>query len=346
MYPLWREKMKQIRWIDWVILFLVGFVLFLAASGAAVASWDEPQVKLTPGTWQVVEFTNDGDKPENLTVTNISAPDVLLSYVVVSPVSIPPSSAENVVIQFAYVPTSVRESIPQDVFSVQIDGLIVYLDLSVPLPENAENRWATIEARIDALGTSLADQIAGLAVRITALESIPKQENWMPEAKALWENLIRLGDWTTSKIMELWANIPENSPPTNLAWVVALLDNQEARIRAAIGNDIANLEIERRLAETRDENERLRYVAYAAIAIAIIAAVIAIRRPKLNVPSLKQHQRKFDEIPLGDKIAMLENEISAMKERDDPEDAIKEKESELWELRRQLKPKKPRKGGK
>lgn len=333
--------------IDWALIFLSGIVfliaLLVAFSGSAAASWDQPQVALSPGTWQVIEFTNSENAPENLTVANISAPDVLLPYVVVSPTSVPPSSAENVTIQFAYVPVSVRQSVPHDIFSVQVNGMIVYLDLSVPLPENAENRWAELEARIDALRASFAEQMEDLAVRLTVLESA-EHENWMPEFEALWDNLIRLGDWTTSKIMELWASAPENSPPADMMLWQTMLDDVENELRTEYEQASNQLrqDYEAQIAKTNAENELLRLEVFGAIAGAVIAIVIAIRRPKLTKPSLKLHQKKFEEIPLDDKIAMLENEIDAMRERGDPDDSIKEKERELWELRKQLKPKKKR----
>lgn len=328
--------------IDWFLLALVGIILLLIASGAAIASWSQPQITLTPGTWQTVEFANAENAPENLTIVNISAPDVLLPYVVVSPASIPPSSTENITIQFAYVPISVRDAIPQDVFSVQLNGLIIYLDLSIPLPENAENRWAEIDARFDALEASLMAQIESAVVRITALETAP-DENWVPLIENLRENVMAEVRLLRVEIADLETANHENSSPIDMNWLTALLDNRDEGIRASIGNDIANLELDRKLDEAREENEQLRLTTYVAIAIAIIAAAIAIRRPKLSVPSLKPHHEKFEEIPLDDKISMLENEIDAMRGRGDPEDSIKEKESELWELRKQLKSKSKKK---
>lgn len=225
--------MRQLRWIDWALIFLTVLIMLIATSGAVVAS--EPQITLAPGTWRIVEFVNDENEQENLTITNISAPDVLLPYVVVSPTSIPPLSTENVTVQFAYVPIAVRQSVPEDVFAVRVGGLIVYLDCSVPLPENAENRWAALEARIDALQASFTEQMEGIVARITALESEPESENWVLEIESLREN-VGLGFdgllvWVKSELARIEASIPENSPPTDTSKWDAKLDNLETKLR-------------------------------------------------------------------------------------------------------------------
>ncbi len=325
--------------IDWALISLTTLILLLAASGAAIAS--EPQITLAPGTWRVVEFTNTENERENLTITNISAPDVILPYVFVTPTSIPPLSSENVTVQFAYIPVSVRQSVPQDVFAVKIDGLLVYLDLSVPLPENAENRWAEIDVRIDALEASLSGQIESLIVRMVALES----ENWALEIESLHEN-VGLGFdgllvWVKSELDRIDASIPENSHPVDVEWYVKLLDNREAKIRAAIGNDIANMQIEERMADAESEIDQALYIGFAAIVVAIVAVAVSITRSRATTPSPKV-PRKFltSEVAPEDKVAMLANEIGAMRERGEDADAIREKEQELATLKSQLKPKK------
>ena len=292
--------MKQLNLIDWVLLFLTAFILLLAASGAAVAS--EPQITLAPGTWQVVEFSNSENERENLTIINISAPDVLLPYVVVSPTSIPPLSSENVTVQFAYVDASVRKSVPQDVFAVQVDGLLVYLDLSVPLPENAENRWAELEARIEALRVSFAEQMEGLASRVTALESV-EQENWMPELEALWENLIGLGDWTTSKVMELWEAIPENSPPSDTAEWDAELDNLEKNMLKELADANAQMRrnYEKQIADTKADTERTALIYSVIAAVAAFGGVgVYFKIRKFKGTSEKTSKRRSKEGGKGD----------------------------------------------
>lgn len=274
--------MRQFRWIDWAIVFLTALILLIAASGAAIASWDQPQISLTPGTWQIVEFTNIENEPENLEVVNISTPLELLSYVVISPSSVPANSSENVVIQFAYVPLDIRQAVPQDTFAIQVNGLIVYLDCSVPLPENAENRWAALEARIDALQASLTDQIEGLAARITALESEPEQENWVVEIRALRENLDNYSIWMITRIIALKAQIYEeldkrieNSPPTDTSEWDAKLDNLETKMREERRTDDAQVrqDYEERIADSNEDAEYNTMMWSIGSALAVLGAV-------------------------------------------------------------------------
>jgi len=326
--------------IDWALVFLTPLIMFIAASGAAIASWDQPQITLTPGTWQTIEFTNTENRSENLTITNVSAPDVLLPFVLVSPASIPALSSENIIIQFAYIPSSVRESIPKDVFAVHIAGLLVYLDCSIPLPENAENRWAALEARIDALETSLTGQIESFASRIAVLEST-MPENPTSEIEAIRENLDNLKIWVVDRIIALETNIYdelneriENSTIDTSEWET-MLEEQEAQLKTDFAGYIADMKIdyEGQMAERKAENDRSSMVSYGAIVAAVVALVITLRS-KITMPSLKLPKRhSMVEVASKDKVAMLENEIATMKERGDPEDAIRKKEAEMKVLK-------------
>jgi len=281
-------------------VFLTAFIMFLIAAGAAVAS--EPQVTLAPGTWQIVEFTNAENEQENLDVTNISAPPEILPYVVVSPSSVPANSSENVVIQFAYIPLTIRQAVPQDTFAVSISGIVVYLDLSVPLPENAENRWAELEARIVALQASFTEQMEGIAARITALESV-EQENWEPEFEALWENLIRVEDWMTSnfhQIAELWDAMPENSPSVDvLLWQTMLGDvENELRGEQEWSSNQLRLDYEAQIAKVKKDAESDTMMWSIGSALAVLCGVggyFGIKKKFRDVPEKileKTHRRK------------------------------------------------------
>lgn len=289
--------MRQLHRIDWVLVFIIAIIGLLIASGAAVAS--EPQITLAPGTWRVVEFTNSENEQENLTITNISAPDVLLPYVIVDPASIPPLSTENITIKFTYVIESVRQSIPQDVFAVRVDGLIVYLDCSVPLPENAENRWAALEARIDALGESTMEQMEGLAARITMLESV-EQENLMSEIDELHENIGLAFDgllvWIKSELARIEASIPENSPPSDTSEWYAALDNIENILRRESQNADAQLRrnYEEQDAEAKadaESNTRIWSIGSALAVLCGVGVYFSIRG-RFEGKSKKAHKRR------------------------------------------------------
>lgn len=187
--------------LDWILLIATAILILTAfASLAAASEWDRPSVTLKPSEYQVVSFTNTENKLEDLVIVNISCPDQLLPFVLVLPSSVPAYSTENITIQFVAVPISVRQALPQDVFAVKLIGgnssLVVYLDLSVPIPENV---LADVYARID-----------NLLARIRLLEN-------KPDLQGLVDNL-------SSEIDDLRATIPENTE-----WQ-AKLDNLEARL--------------------------------------------------------------------------------------------------------------------
>ena len=276
--------MRQLRWIDGALVFLTALILLIAASGAAVAS--EPQVTLVPGQATTVVFDNPDNAPIVLTISSISAPDSLIPYLFISPTTISENSSREVTLQFVQIPQSIRENIPPDVYALSVSGgdsdLLVYLDISIPLPENAENRWAALEARIDALQASLTDQIEGLAARITALESEPEQENWVVEIRALRENLDNYSIWMITRIIALKAQIYEeldkrieNSPPTDTSEWDAKLDNLETKMREERRTDDAQVrqDYEERIADSNEDAEYNTMMWSIGSALAVLGAV-------------------------------------------------------------------------
>lgn len=336
--------MRQPRWIDWAIIALIGLILLIAASGAAIAAQSEPQITLAPGTWRFVEFTNDEDEPENLVIKNISAPDSLIPCLFVSPMTIPAHSSREVAFHFIQT-QSIKENILPDNYALRVIGcnrdLLVYLDLSIPLPENAENRWAALDVRIDALDASLSGEIKSLEVRIT-LES----ENWALEIESLREN-VRLGFdgllvWIKSELARIEASIPENSPSIDTAEWEAMLDERETGLRMAFASAIADMKVdhEKQIADAKSETDQARYTSFAAIVVAIAAVAVLIIKSRAARPSPKTPPRFLkSEVAPEDRAAMLENEIGAMRERGEDADAIREKEQELATLKSQLKSK-------
>lgn len=337
--------MKEPRWINWAIIFLTSVILLLIASGAAVA---QPQITLKPGTWQAVEFTNADNQPENLEVTNISAPPELLPYVLVNPTVIPPLSTENVIVQLAYIPVAVRQAIPKDMFAVHINGLLVYLDLTTPLPKNAENRWAEIEADIDALRAWMEEQVDDFIFRIATLESAPK-ENLSPIIENLRENLQELIDARVDGL-RAWAESTFISENPDVEWEQALAE-YDAEIRLEFSNHIADLFIDEQFADLKSRLNFHEMITYAALIAAVVAITIAIKRPRFRRRGLGGSGSlgggAILEVSLEDKAAMLENEIGSMRERGESPELIRQKEVELAALKAKIvpTPKPPKKRG-
>jgi hypothetical protein len=246
-----------------ILILVAALITLLGVTGVIAGSWGQPQITLKPGVWQTVEFTNPENEPENLVVTNISAPVELLPYVFVSPASVPPLSTENVTIQFAYIPTSVRQAIQPDVYAVQINGLLVYLDLTIPTEniENAENlqrKFEDLTSRLDAIGA----QIDNLLARVELLENEPACENLRPEI----ENI-------RAELQLLKAAHLENSPDNS--WMGAA-ENLQARYDGIIGQ--LKLDYEEQIARAKEEaiDTATKYAAIAVVA-SVVIVVLFIR---------------------------------------------------------------------
>jgi len=119
---------------------------------------------LTPGQGTSLTLRNAENVALELELTNVSAPSELLSYVIFHPSSIPPFGEENVWIHFAHVPAALRNQIPQDLYAVRLDGILIYLDLSAPLQD--ENDVGLENFRLEILGL-----VENLRAEISHLEN-------------------------------------------------------------------------------------------------------------------------------------------------------------------------------
>lgn len=327
--------MKRLDWRSWALLVAATILIMIAFAGFAIASeCNPPLITLKPRENEIVEFKTDNALV--LKIDNIAAPPELSSLITVTPSKIPEKSSEEVTIIFACPPTYaaqlIREGLEPKIYRVDINGLRVFLDMTEVPSENAETLQALIDAltqRVNELETLLEDCIA-------AQESAPEPENLMPELEALREDVMaEIEIFRENVRAELEKN--ENNPEP-VGWEAAL-NNLELRLATNFADALADLRSDQerqRVADKSDLDEKI--ISYAAIISIIVTAISVTYLKKSKV--IKKTFRgpptpsKFEAVT-DDQIAMIENEIKAMKERSESTKA-KEIELEILKKRQEL----------
>jgi len=257
-----------VKKIDLALLIAVAILLMIALASLVKAGWDQPQLMLKPGESAVAEFTNTENVVDNLAIQNVSAPTELLPYVSLQPSSVPALSAENVTISFIYVPSSVLETMPRDMFAIKISGLIVYLDISAEVP--SENVLADVYARMD-----------NLLARIRSLETNPDP--------SLQQEIDDMRVWLENINSGMENAISENSDFTA----------QEIEIiKIHINDKLTEMkgEYEQKIAEA-EERSRSNAVAYAGIAVLVSLAIVYIVPKFLRRPEGKLKEKSEEKRP-------------------------------------------------
>lgn len=299
--------------LNMALIFLAALILMLAVKDFGVASdWQQSEVTLVQGQAVVIVFNNPSDAEIILTPSAISAPPELVPYLFVSPTRIPADNSREITLKFIPLSPS-DENIPPGIYALRVSGgdsdLLVSLDLSVLPPENAENRWAAIEARVDALEASLSGRIEELIIAVAALESAPP-ENWALEIESLREN-VKLGFdgllvWIKSELARIEASIPENSPPTDTSEWYAALGELENELREEYIDAAAQLkrDYKAQIADAKADTESNMITYGAIISAFVVAAVVLVKRGGVRKLASKIEKYKpGPPLPKDDKIS-------------------------------------------
>jgi len=311
-------------------------LLVVSSSFALAREWDLPQVSLEPGESVVVVFANETENSVTLTIQNISAPPELLPFVVITPKVINEQTSENVTITFAYVPLELRQSIVPDNYSIQNNGLVVYLNMSGNLEgiprENYDSQIASLESMMNDLKLSVEGQFAALeewvdafSARIEALENAPP-ENWAAEIESV--RLLMLAELDNIRNTHHENNPSENLDNWKDAIVAEIIEHIDTTLAPQLKRDSQTEIVKVRL---EAENNTI-YGAIFSVVLVIAAIIIFGKsgevKKLLKAPVI--HPMHQTQVGLDDQIAMLENQINAMKGRGEP---IEVKELELKILR-------------
>jgi len=289
--------MKSLAYLGRGILIFLALVIALSLMPSASANWDRPSVTLKPGENVVVEYINTENLAKNFAVENISAPDALLPFVVVSPASIAAFDNENIYITFVTVPQSVSSGIAKDTYSIKITGLVVNLDMTEnnPSQENIDNITAeltALRAELNSLRTSISIYLDNLQLQNTRQDQCI--DNLTQCLTALQDNIARIN----IRLDALFAKVYENSPYDNYDveiknmydWIQGANDNVWAQV-----NGLLTVQDEKLLAmqEVVDEN---RTYAYAGIGVAIGVGffMLLIMRFKKSAPSPAAPKKPVD----------------------------------------------------
>jgi hypothetical protein len=282
-------------------------------------------VSLAPGENVVILFTNSDNVTKNLTIENISAPSAILPYVVITPTTIGSYENENVTITFVRIPQSIRATISSDIYSIQIAGLVVYLDMTENYGggENLENQVALLSSRIDVLIANTDNLLAGIKTLENAPSLIPQIENLRAELLLL-----------KAKVYENSDNYAAEIEPMKTRYDQAL-----TQIRIYYDDKIDR-------ARADGDTRALEYAVLAGLVAMLIVVYIVplLRHP--NVPTRKFIDRLKSSAGLKsrtlvpeiteDQVVMKKNEIATAKERGAPALEIAEMEAELKILESRL----------
>lgn len=320
-------------WEFWILITISAILLMVALAGFAVASeigWSEFPIELEEGWIENVFLTVENSA--QISLVPLFAFEGIDNIVGFQP-SIVDEGTTLISIWFAQMGIAEKEGIAPDIYRVKLVAmqadnkefpLLIYLKLGeVPPSGNADNIWVELNARIDALEASLGDRIA-------ALESALAAENLMPELETLREDLAaELEIFREDMMAEFKEN--ENSPDTT-EWHAAL-NNLELRLATNFANAIAQLRSDserQRAADKSDMDEKI--IAYATIISVIVTtiSILYLKKSKMIKKAFRGPSTSLkSDLVTDDQIAMVENEISAMRERNEPVEAIKKKELEL-----------------